>query len=175
MLSLLFWKMNTIHECGPHCTVTAWADTAHDPKHSPQEQGREAWAFARLLHQTGMKALALGLIYPTLSVASSEWVPFGRRRACQLPIVLCPVARSALSSSHLHPCFPPHPCWGQLRFSSGPGTWPKQGAKLGPKILGSSILPPGPKVLGSSILLLLPSSLYLFRAPDQPSEVPAQP
>lgn len=73
-----------------------------------------------------------------------------------------------------------------------------QGAKLGPKILGSTILPPGPKVLGSTILppgpkalgstilppdpkvlgstiLLLPSSLLLFPAADQPSEVPAQP
>ena len=39
------------------------------------------------------------------------WLPqsvsFGRRRgACQLPIVPCPAARSALPSSHPHSCWP---------------------------------------------------------------------
>lgn len=105
-----------------------------------------------------MNVLALGLVCSVPSVASAERVPLGRRRqACQLPTVLCPVARSALF-------FPPHPCVSPLPLLTV-SCASHRGQALGPcKVpnwaLRSWALPPS---------LLFPVSLVKL-LPDQGKE-----
>lgn len=84
-----------------------------------------------------------------------------------MPAAHCAVSCGEVSSVFLPPPTPashPTPADSQLRLSPGPGTLPMQGAKLGPKVLGSCILPLLPSSLPSeSILPLAP--------PDRPCEL----
>lgn len=63
-----------------------------------------------------------------------------------MPAAHCavPVARSALSSSHSHPCSPPLPLLTVSCASHRAKLLAHEGANLGPKVLSFSTFPPTP-------------------------------